>query len=89
MPNENVEIVEKNDDEENEKEKDDDDDNDNETNNNNTNKITKDDQNLLICRLLCKSGARINLKDSNSLTPLHFACRTNNHVIWRDKIAFF
>jgi ankyrin repeat protein len=29
--------------------------------------------------LLCKSGARVNSKDIKSLTPLHYACRSNSY----------
>ena len=32
-----------------------------------------------IVDLLCKSGARVNSKDIKSLTPLHYACRSNGH----------
>ncbi|CAF0712711.1 unnamed protein product [Brachionus calyciflorus] len=32
-----------------------------------------------IVRLLCKFGARVNIKDTNQLTPLHYACRSNSH----------
>jgi ankyrin repeat protein len=32
-----------------------------------------------IVNLLCKSGARVNSKDIKSLTPLHYACRSNGH----------
>jgi ankyrin repeat protein len=40
-----------------------------------------------ILRLLCKSGARVNSKDSKSLTALHYACRVNNKV--GDILAYF
>lgn len=39
-----------------------------------------DDQIVEIVRVLCKSGARVNIKDAKNLTPLHYACRVNNYV---------
>lgn len=38
------------------------------------------EQNVEIIRLLCKSNARVNIKDAKTLTPLHYACRANNYV---------
>jgi ankyrin repeat protein len=42
-----------------------------------------------IIRLLCKSGARVNSKDSKSLTALHYACRVNSKVGYNFFFLFF
>ena len=36
-----------------------------------------------IVDLLCKAGSRVNSKDIKSLTPLHYACRSNAHEVVR------
>lgn len=44
------------------------------------------EQNVEIIRLLCKSNARVNIKDAKTLAPLHYACRANNYVF---RLIFF
>lgn len=43
---------------------------------------------IQIVKLLCQNGARVNIKDSNQLTPLHYACRSNSHVKYLLKFLF-
>ena len=40
-----------------------------------------------IVDLLCKAGSRVNSKDAKSLTPLHYACRSNSHETVRILLA--